>query len=130
MEVLTQLLISLVPAIIAGFTAYYKAKKDGEVELKKARTEIEKAKTKIEEVKEKNEGEIKKIKAQREADLDFYKGKLEAEREERISNENEKMVRGFFGDVKSAGDLKNMAQDFKDLEDTLKDLGWDDKGKK
>ena len=125
MEILTQLLIALVPAIITGLVAYYKATKNAEVELEKAKTEIEKAKTEIEKVRTENEGRIEEIKAKSKSDLEFLKGKLEVETEARKQMQSNDIASSFFKDINSLEDFGKMGKEMKDLEKTFKDLGFD-----
>ncbi|WP_017550085.1 hypothetical protein [Salinicoccus carnicancri] len=109
MDLFVQLLIGIVPAIISGFVAYIKATKEADIELGKAQKEIER-------VEKESEGRIKEIEKRREKDLEFYKGKLEADNEQ---NQNEfvnqyadQFMGKLFGDIDNIEDLMKMSKKF------------------
>lgn len=75
MEIWSEILIAVVPAIISGFIAYYKATSNAKVEIHK----VEKAaETEIARIEKEYEGKIKTLQAERQEDLNYYKGVLEA----------------------------------------------------
>ena len=76
MSLLIQLLIGIVPAIISGLVAYFKAKNDAKVKI----LEVEKnAEIEVKRIEEENKSRIRQLQEERKADLKLYEGKLEAD---------------------------------------------------
>ena len=71
-----QVLIPVIPAIISGLVAYYKATSNAKVEIHKVEKNAE---TEIARIEKGYEGKVKELQEQRKADLAYYKGKLEAD---------------------------------------------------
>ncbi|MCD8904023.1 hypothetical protein K2V56_00925 [Staphylococcus chromogenes] len=83
MEIWGQILIAVVPAIISGLVAYYKATSNAKVEIHKVEKNAE---TEIIRIEKEYEGKIKKLQEERKADLNYYKGKLEADNKQIENN--------------------------------------------
>ena len=98
MELLVQLLIGIVPAIISGFIAYFTAKHKAQTELRKLETE--------------SESRIKELREKVDADLKVYEGKLNAD----ITNDfTMKALQGDFDFEKLGKTLESMTKIEKQL---------------
>ena len=76
MEIWGQILIAVVPAIISGLVAYYKATSNAKVEIHKVEKNAE---TELSRIEKEYEGKVKELQEERRADLAYYEGKLEAD---------------------------------------------------
>ena len=103
MEMLVQLLIGIVPAIISGFVAYFTA-------INKGRTEIRK-------VEKESEARIKDLKEKVDADLKSYEGKLNADS---INNLTMKAFEGDFDFEKLGDSLEQLSKLEKQVENYKK----------
>ena len=99
MDLLVQLLIGIVPAIISGFIAYFTAKHKAQTELKKL--EIE------------SESRIKELREKVDADLKGYEGKLNADA---VNYFTTKALQGDFDFEKFGKTLENITK----IEEQLK----------
>ena len=109
MEIWGQILIAIVPAIISGLVAYYKATSNAKVEIHRVEKNAE---TEIIRIEKEYEGKVKKLQEERKADLDYYRGKLEADNKQTendyINQLTAEMIGGLFDGSIDEGRIENM----------------------
>ena len=121
MEFWEQIFIAVIPAVISGLVAYYKATSNAKVEIHKVEKNAE---TKIARIEKEYEGKVKELQEERKADLAFYEGKLEADNRQTENNYiNQfaaKFMDGLFDGSIDEEQLEKMGDIAKNLEDKNK----------
>lgn len=136
MDLIIQLLIGILPAVISGMIAFYSAKNKADTELKKAEKEADNRikqielendnklkqieienENKINELKLANESKLKELREERKADLEYYSGIVEADNQrsknESINNFTDSFISDALKDVNSFEDLIELEKKFK-----------------
>lgn len=107
MSLLVQLLIAIIPAIISGLVAYYKSKNDMQAKIMEIKTRAE---SEIKRVEKDYEGKIKHLQEQTKSNLEYYKGKLEADskktEKDHINDLTSKLIHNMLDDRNN--DLENL----------------------
>lgn len=98
MDLIVQLLIGIIPAIISGFVAYFTANKKAKIELEKIERE--------------SINRIKELKESVEAELKTYEGKLNADS---VNDLSMKAIQGDINFDKLVESLKQMSELEKEL---------------
>ena len=96
LEIWGQILIAVVPAIVSGIVAYYKATSNAKVEIHKVEKNAE---TELARIEKEYEGKVKELQEERKADLAYYQGKLEADNKQAEQNYINELTAKFMGDL-------------------------------